>query len=283
MDIYKILNNNVVVILDSKDREQIVMGRGIAYKKKCGDKLDERQIDKVFSLSNQDTSNRFQELISDIPLEYLELIEKIITYTKTHLGKRIDDAIYISLVDHIYMSVTRFLQGVQVKNALLWDIKRFYKDEFYIGMKALDLIEEEMNVRLPDDEAGFIALHIVNAQMEEDEQEVQKIYEITKVMQEVTNIVRYFFNITFDEDSVYYYRFISHLKFFAQRLFSGKIYEDEGDEELFDIIKVKYKSAFECVVRIVDFIRKKYHYDLSKEEQLYLTIHIERVIYKTDK
>ncbi|MEG2505733.1 MAG: CAT RNA binding domain-containing protein, partial [Carnobacterium sp.] len=84
MYIHKILNNNVVVVLDDKQREQIVMGRGIAFNKKCGDDITSEQIDKVFALSNPDTNNRFQELISDIPLEYLELVEKIITYTKTH-------------------------------------------------------------------------------------------------------------------------------------------------------------------------------------------------------
>lgn len=283
MHIHKILNNNVVVILNEKGREQIVMGRGIAFKKKIGDEIVKESIDKVFSLSNPDANNRFQELISDIPLEYLELVENIITYAKTHLGKKLDESIYIALVDHIYMSVSRFLQGIEVKNALLWDIKRFYKDEYCIGSKAIDMLEEELNVRLADDEAGFIALHFVNAQMEEDEQEVQRIYEITKVMQEVTNIVRYYFNITFDEESVYYYRFISHLKFFAQRLCSAKTYEDGNDDELLDIIKLKYKSAYECVGTIGTFIEKKYNYILSQEEQLYLTIHIERVVYKTDK
>ncbi|MEG0329754.1 MAG: PRD domain-containing protein [Longicatena sp.] len=282
MYIHKILNNNVVVVLDDKQREQIVMGRGIAFNKKCGDDITSEQIDKVFALSNPDTNNRFQELISDIPLEYLELVEKIITYTKTHLGKKVDDAIYISLVDHVYMSVMRYLQGIEVKNALLWDIKRFYKDEFFIGMKALDMIENELNVRLPDDEAGFIALHIVNAQMEEDEQTNRSIYEITKVMQEITNIVRYYFNITFDEDSVYYYRFVSHLKFFAQRLCSGKTYTENSEDELLDIIKLKYKSSYECVIRISSFIQEKYKYVVSKEEQLYLTIHIERVVYKSE-
>lgn len=283
MQIHKILNNNVVVVMDEKNHEQIVMGRGLAFKKKCGDEISKDQIDKVFALSSPDMNNRFQELILDIPLEYITLAENVITYAKTHLGKKLDDMIYISLVDHIYMSVTRFLQGIEVKNALLWDIKRFYQDEFFIGMKALEMIENEVSVRLPDDEAGFIALHIVNAQMEENEQEVKKIYEITKVMQETTNIVRYFFNITFDENSVYYYRFISHLKFFAQRLCSGKTYEEDRDDELLDIIRLKYKGSYECVQRIQEFIENKYHYDLSKEEQLYLTIHIERVVYKTDK
>lgn len=281
MVIEKILNNNVVVIKDRKGLEKIVMGRGLAFQKKVGDDFDEAKVDKVFALTSQDALNKFQELIVDIPIEHVELAEEIISYAKTQLGKKLNDMVYISLVDHIYTSIVRFLEGITVKNALLWDIRRFYHDEYIIGLKALDMIEERFHVRLPEDEAGFIALHLVNAEM--DQESMQNMFEITKVMQEVSNIVKYKFNIEFDEDSAYYYRFITHLKFFAQRLVSGKTYEDDTDDDLLDVIKVKYKNSYECVMQVVKFINKKYNYVLSDEEKLYLTIHIERVVYKTNR
>lgn len=103
--IHKILNNNVVVVLDEQEKEQVVMGRGLAFKKKCGDEIDPAQIDKVFTMSNPDTNNKFQEIVANIPLEYMLLVEDIITYAKTHIGKKINDSIYISLADHIFMSV----------------------------------------------------------------------------------------------------------------------------------------------------------------------------------
>lgn len=280
MIIEKILNNNVVVIKEN-NVEKIVMGRGLAFQKKVGDEFDESKVDKVFALTNEEAVNKFQELIVDIPIEHVELAEEIISYAKTHLGKKLNEMIYISLVDHIYTSIVRFLEGVSVKNALLWDIRRFYPDEFTVGTQALDMIENKFKVRLPEDEAGFIALHLVNAEM--DEESMQNMYEITKVMQEISNIVKYKFNIEFDEDSVYYYRFITHLKFFAQRLVSNQTYKDENDDDLLDVIKVKYKNSYDCVNKVADFIYKKYDYILSNEEKLYLTIHIERVIYKSEK
>ncbi|MFV0395360.1 MAG: BglG family transcription antiterminator LicT [Coprobacillaceae bacterium] len=279
MIIDKILNNNVAVILDENDKEKIVMGRGIAYKKRAGDQIDDDKIDKTFALSNPDTSHKLQELIVDIPLEYVTLSEEIIVSAKTKLGKKLNDTIYISLMDHIYTAIVRCKEGIVVKNALLWDIRRFYVDEYAIGVHALKMIEKTFGVALPEDEAGFIALHITNAEMEET---VNDIYEITKVMQEVSNIVKYVFNIEFNEDSVYYYRFITHLKFFAQRVVTGKQY-DEQDDELLDVIKLKYKNAYQCVKKIDVFITKKYNYELSNEEKMYLTIHIERVVYKTNK
>jgi len=280
MFIHRKLNNNVVVGVDHSGNEVIVMGKGIAFQRKNGEEIPETEIDKIYTLSDPDISNKFQELISTIPLEYMELSDKIISYTKTTLGKRINDIIYISLTDHIFMSIERFLNGVIVKNALLWDIKRFYKDEFHIGLKALALIEEQFKVRLPDDEAGFIALHIVNAQLDED---IPVVYEITKVMQEISNIVKYHFSISFNEESVYYYRFITHLKFFAQRLFNQQEYDKSSEDDFLKIIREKYKDAYICVQTIKEFIQKKYDYSLSEEEQLYLTIHVAKIVKETQE
>lgn len=201
----------------------------------------------------------------------------MIIYAKSRLGRRLNDTIFVSLSDHIYTAVTRAKEGILVRNALLWDIKRFYQDEYYIGQRIVEKIKDSFHIELTDDEAGFIALHIVNAQMDEGNNDM---YEITEVMQEISNIVKYVFNVEFDEESVYYYRFITHLKFFAQRLLMNKTYEDDSDDDLLNIIQVKYQNSYQCVLKIRDFIVKKYSYDLSNEEILYLTIHIERVIYK---
>ncbi len=279
MKIDKILNNNVVVVKESGGTEKIVMGKGIAYKKRIGDEVLKEQIDKTFILSNSDANNKFQELIVAIPLEHIELGEEIISYAKRELGKSLNDMLYISLVDHIYTSIVRFLEGVTVKNALLWDIRRFYKEEYAIGEYALEVIEKRFKICLPKDEAGFIALHLVNAEM--DEENIRDMYQMTRLIQEITNIVKYTFHIEFDEESVYYYRFITHLKFFSQRLIRGKIYKDGETDDLLDVIKLKYKKSYECVDKIAYHIQKKYHHMLSDEEKLYLTIHIERVVHKT--
>ena len=255
-----ILNNNVVLTSNDKNEEIVVMGKGIAFKKRVGDKVSKSAIDKIYTLSDKDTLSKFEQLLADIPMEYMSLSDDIINKAKLTLGKKLNDNIYISLTDHISFAI---------------DIRRFYKEEFAIGMKSLDLIEEKFKVRLPDDEAGFIALHIVNA---EKDQDIKVIYKITKIMQEISNIVKYYFGISFDEESVYYYRFITHLKFFSERLINEKAYTGEEDDGLLDVIKVKYKNSYECVEKISRFIEEQYNYVLANEEKLYLTIHIEKIV-----
>ena len=278
MVIDRILNNNVVIIKDKKGIEQVVCGKGIAFKKKVGDEIDEREVNKVFILQDQTQSRRFQELVSEIPLKHLQVADEIIEMIKIELGKKINDRIYISLSDHIYTAIQRFLEGITITNSMLWDIKRFYELEFSLALKALDIIKQRFQIDLLEDEAAFITLHIVNAEM--DESNIKQILEVTKIMQEISNIVKYYFSVEFDVDSVYYYRFITHLKFFAKRLVSNKTFKDSSDDELLEVVKMKYQTSYKCVERITEFILRKYKYELSNEEKLYLTIHIERVIYK---
>lgn len=116
-----------------------------------------------------------------------------------------------------------------------------------------------------------------------DQEVMHNMYEIMRIMQELVNIVKYSFQISFDEDDVYYYRFITHLKFFAKRLVERNIYTEDDNDDLWEVIRGKYPRAFGCVEKITQFIEKKYEYELSKEEQLYLTIHVERVVNKTKK
>ena len=279
MEIYKILNNNVIVSKNEHDKEIIAMGKGIAFKKKVGEHIEDELIDKVYTLSDE-VSSKFQELAAEIPVEHMKISDDIIKYVKLKLGKKLNDSIYLSLCDHISTAILRHEEGVDVKNVLLWDIKKFYKDEFEIGKHGLEMIKEKLNVQLNEDEAGFIALHIVNAEMDE---KLETIYEVTKVMQEILNIVKYFFHIDFDEDSVYFYRFITHLKFFAHRLITKSSYQDEQSDDLLELIKIKYKNAYACCLKIKQFLKTNYAYDLSQEETLYLTIHIARVVYKNER
>ena len=42
MRICRILTNNALVVLDEKGKEQIVCGKGIGYKKRPGDNVDDK-------------------------------------------------------------------------------------------------------------------------------------------------------------------------------------------------------------------------------------------------
>lgn len=274
MKIAKVINNNVISVINAHNKELVVMGRGIAFQKRPGDLVDESKIEKTFKLDNKDVSEKFKTLLYDVPMEYMDVSDRIISYAKERLGKKLNDSIYVSLTDHITFAIERSKKGLIISNPLLWEIKRIYADEYAVGLKAITKIEEMLGISLPQDEAGFIAMHIVNAELNE---EMPNVVNMTKLIQDILNIVKYHFKIELDEESLNYFRFLTHLKFFAQRLYTDSPYNNE-DDFLYEMVKEKQKEAFACVLKIRDFIEKTHNHQLTKEEMAYLTIHIERVV-----
>ncbi|WP_111291637.1 BglG family transcription antiterminator LicT [Bacillus safensis] len=274
MIISKVINNNVVSAYDDEQHELVIMGRGIAFQKKSGDPIDEERIEKVFSIQNKDISEKFKTLLYDIPIEYMQVCEAIIEHARTTLNKNLNDSIYVTLTDHITFAIERHQKGMDIKNALLWEIKRLYKDEFICGLEAIRIIQDKLNIHLPEDEAGFIAMHIVNAELNE---EMPNVIQITKLIQDILNIVKYHFQIDLDEESLNYFRFVTHLKFFGQRLFNETQMENQN-EFLYEVVKEKNTAAFQCAEKINDYVQKEYNRSLIEDEMLYLTLHIDRVI-----
>ena len=275
--IHKVINNNVVLFIDENGKEVIAMGKGVGFQKKVDDMVDEALVDKFFHLQDEDASGKFQQFADVIPMEYINLADDAIQYAQITLNKKFSESLCISLSDHIYNAVTRFLGGVSLKNPMLWEIRRFYEPEFEVGLHVLEMVNERFKIKLPEDEAAFITIHFVDAEL--DNSSIENVYLITKVIQDVHNIVRYFFRIEFDEKSIHYYRFITHIRFFAQRLVTKTTYKDDGDDSLFDLLKNKYKNSYKCVLKIDEYIRNNFHYDLSTDEKLYLMVHIERTVY----
>lgn len=192
----------------------------------------------------------------------------------------LNDSLYISITDHLYAAIQRVKEGVRVRNLLLWDVKRLFPDEFSVGVSAVKKIKEKFNIDLGEDEAGNIALHLVNAQTESDNEDA---YLMAELMQEIIQITSYYFKVQLDEESVYFYRFTTHLRFFASRIMNKRQLTDETDNELLLIIQKKYQNAYQCVEKIADFISKKYAYEMSNDEKLYLTIHIARLVQKVSE
>jgi beta-glucoside operon transcriptional antiterminator len=262
-----------------KSNELIVMGKGIAFNKKVGDMLDETKIDKIYRLANGEVSQKFQELLEDVPIEYLKISNELIDYAKKKLTSPLNESIYVSLTDHLYTAIERIKQGIHVRNILLWDIKRLYPNEYAIGKRVVEKILELYQIDLGEDEAGFIALHLVNAQTESGSEDV---FELTEIIQEIIQLTKYYFKLSFDEESVYFYRFTTHLSFFARRIIYGKQHQGESDEELLLLVQKKYHNAYQCVLIIETFLTNNYSYSMSNDEKLYLTIHIARLVQKTE-
>lgn len=273
MKIEKILNNNVIITLTETNEEMVVMGRGLAFQHKVGDEIELEKIEKTFVPEGKNMEV-LSTLFEEIDPEIVEIATNTIKYAQSILGLKLSDNLYLTLTDHLNYSIERSREGLALKNPLIWEVKKFYKLEFAVGMKALESIKEKLNVDMAEDEAATIALHIVNAK--KDGENLRNTIRATEIIQDILNIVRFEFGIDFDEESFHYNRFVTHLQYFAYRMLEHKN-QSSNDDFLFEQVRIKYPKAFDCSDRVNEYLKAKNYPELTKDEQVYLTIHIQRV------
>lgn len=271
--IEKVINNNIISAYEKSGAEVIVMGRGIGFKKKQGEVVPADQISKIFRIKSRTLTEQFKELLANMPLERVRISDEIISHAKDHLKLKLNQSIYVTLTDHINFAIERVSQGIEPQNALLWEIKRFYPQEFQLGIYALELIHDRLGILLPEDEAGFIALHFVNAEYGTD---IRDAVKFPDQMQAIVDIVERDLGILLDESSLHYERFMTHIKFLIQRIYRKELLSSE-DRELSLLMQRKYPREYQCSVKVAEYIMQATGSRLSEEEIMYLSVHIRRV------
>lgn len=276
MLIKQVFNNNVVLVLDSVDnREYILTGKGIGFGMKKDMYVDENKIERKFEPTDEGVKKRVMALSKEVDDSVFELVNEAQKLIEKNLNRNIHEYIYLAIVDHIYFSLKRFKEGIYVRNTLLHEIKRLYKKEFVVAMQVVEMINEKYGVNLGEDEAGFITMHIVNSSYDSDTSSADDIL-VLSIVKDILQIIRLFFRIDFDEDSLHYDRLITHLRFFAKRVISGQPVNDDNDD-LLEYVRDKNLMANKCAKKIGEYMEKNYNYRISSSEELYLTLHIDRV------
>ncbi|KAA8994940.1 PRD domain-containing protein [Affinibrenneria salicis] len=273
MKVEKILSHNAVLLLNEHHEEIVAVGRGIGFGKRPGDRIDAGKIESQFVRKRDGLTDVFDQMVAQIPPVYFAVTQQIISLAQQQLAIKLQDPLVLALSDHLNFAIQRHEKGLGLKNFLLWDIKQFYAREFAIGLQALALIEHRLGVRLPEDEAGFIALHLANARNNSD---MQSTMQSATIIKDILAIVKYDLKITYDEASVNYQRLITHLKFFALRLLNRNTV-NHADDSIYQGIKESMPSAWNCAIKVRDYVAQSYQCPLTTDEIMFLTIHIYRL------
>lgn len=281
MLIKQVFNNNVVLVYDEfKNREYILTGKGLGFQKKKGMVVDIDKVEKKFISDNTSVKKRLIALTEEIDPYIFDVTSEIIGQIEKFLGEDLYKYIYLSLTDHIAFAIKRFNEGILVRNTFLYEIKRVYKREFEAGKLAVDYLNSKFDIDMPEDEAGFIAIHIVNSYYQGNSEKYQEDIKVLKILKDVLNIIRYYYKIEYKEDDLDYDRLVTHVRFFAKRVLLNRRLDDNNDD-LLELVKIKYCEAYGCVEKINDYILNNYFYEIGNDEKLYLTLHIDRVTKKS--
>ncbi|MBN9654438.1 PRD domain-containing protein [Halobacillus sp. GSS1] len=273
MRIFRILNNNAVVVYDGP-QEKIVMGKGVAFQKKRNDIVPKHKIEKIFLLRDQ-SSEKFQQLLSTLPEKHIEVAERIISHAEGYLEAPLNDHIHIALTDHLSFALERLEQGFPIQNKLTNEIKFLYKKEFEVGMWAKEEIKREIGVEVPMDEVAHIALHVHTAKM--DAPSMSESLQTATILRDFVEQVETIAGLTIEETSINYQRLITHLRFALNRVEEGSNFEPI-DEDMLELIQTKYKEAYETSEKVAGFLKEEYGVDFPNSEIAYIALHIQRLL-----
>lgn len=271
--IERVLNNNAVVSLNQKNEEIIITGPGIAFGKKYGGFIHSDKVDKIYKLDKKEDTSKLMDLFKSIPNEYIEIVDKVLQHARSK-GLILKDTLYLALADHIHSALERYKQGIVFENKLLWEIKNIYHEEFAIANETISMIKNVSGIELPEDEAAFIALHIVNAEADYDMQDISLM---TKRTRDILKIIEMHFSKQVDKDSLSYHRLLTHIRYFVNRVLKKEELKVKDDTTIFQNLKQLYPNSVKCINKIANYLDINEHYLLKDMERLYLLLHISRL------
>ena len=210
MQIIHVYNNNIVSAIRGK-QEMIIVGAGIGFHKRPGDTVDEKRIEKTYTFEDEQ-KKQLHMLLERTPILYFRIAEVIARKACETLKIEVSPQLLISLSDHIHYAAERKKQNINVPNFMLNEIKTLYKREFKVGLWALKLIQANTEISFPEDEAGYIAMHIVNATLNNGGRS-SNVSKILRFIKDVQRIVEETYQVHLDENELNFSRFITHLKF----------------------------------------------------------------------
>lgn len=278
MIIKKVFNNNCV-LTDIDSVETVITGSGVGFQRKPGDMIDPTLIEKKFEIIDEYLEN-FEMLVMRVPISYFNLTQRIAEYATEVLNVSMDTKITISLTDHISYAINRSKEGIVMPALFNREIHDFYPEEYGIGLWALDIIEKSEGVKLPIEEASFIALHIINAATTSEVSHVAQA--VTRFIQDCINLIEETLNIRMDRDSITFSRMVTHLKYLAKRIVEGtNAALNTPSRDFVNKMLLRFSSSKLAVEAIAVYVKEHHDYVLDDDERLYLSIHIYQLVSKS--
>lgn len=162
-------NDYESVVNDSFDNIYDMLNMKTLELKSCGidgDELEEtleRCISDYFQLHINGPSKHYNlnNLDSLIPPQILNLTEQLIQFIELKLQKLMNPRLYYGLADHILKLINRVKSNKCIAHPQINAIRTAHSEYFNVALDCLHIIEKAMEITLPLDEAGFLAMLFV--------------------------------------------------------------------------------------------------------------------------
>lgn len=270
MKIIKKINNNVALAIDGNEQSLVVFGIGIGFPKMPYELTDLGKIEKTF----YDVNVQHITMLGDYPPEVISISANIAETARCELQCELNPNLAFTLADHLNFAMERIQKGLDVNMPIAFDIQQLYPKEFELGKKTLELLEKKLNVKLPEREIASIAMHLINAEAENED--LHSTILIAKIVTDIVKMVEDELEITFSKDSFGLNRFTMHLRYLIQRMMNQKSCNN-GVSSLLSEFRRGYPEVYQCAKKIMEYLRNEWKWECNEEEIVYLMMHINRI------
>ncbi len=273
MQVIKKINNNVVICRDGYGRELVAFGKGLGFEQVPYEITDMARVQRTF----YNISAEYMAMLDTLPSDIVEFSSEVVELARSTLPYELSPNLLLTLADHMAFAIERKRKGIYVKMPLVYDLEQTYPAEIQLARKTIRSIWQRFHVRLPDDEASGIAMAFVNARVYSgDDPDVKARAQDRQILNEITHIVEHEMGARIDVTSFNYARYATHVQYLLERLHNGKGI-DSINQDIYASLREEYPETAACVDSIDHYLRQKYGFDMTEEEQLYLMLHVNRV------
>lgn len=276
MKVVKVLNNSLVLALNRNGYEVVLMGKGIGYSKTIGDEVYPAEIEKEFQLRDNEFSKNIMRLAMEIDSVYFDVSKHLIDIAEREYNMELMDYLFLALTDHLMFVVKRYKENTVLPGFYNNNIQLFYRNEYRIGLKAVQLLRDESGLFIGDDEANTVALHFVNAQKNPAADSEMQV--IDRLIKDILDIVQYTAGIRYNTEASAYHRFITHLTYFLNRVLSGGEPKESEVLSIYKELQEGYNKENECVSAIGSYLSGQFDIQINEQERCYLIIHVNRIL-----
>ncbi|CAH8705995.1 glucose PTS transporter transcription antiterminator GlcT [Paenibacillus thiaminolyticus] len=275
-EIMRALSNNVVLAKEVlTDKETILMGKGIGFGAKPGQPLlsGDPRIEKTFYLDNKQNLSQYQMLFEQIDPEVIDVSEQIISLVASEFTPDLNEHIHLALPSHIEYALYRLRHQIEIENPFLWEIRTLNPKEYELASRAAEIIGRQFGVEVPEDEIGFLTIHIQSAVAHVP---VNNVVQHNHLLRELVGLIEARRGSPIPKDSIDYLRLVTHLRFAIERIRQGKHSRNPFRDRMQEMAPYEYEVAGECAKLMSAQLKAP----VSEDETAYIAMHLYRLFHR---
>ena len=267
--IMKVLNKNGILVLDDQSgQEQILLGNGVGFGHRIGERMTRLPEGKRYELVKQKESALTR--VNEIEPVYIEAAGRIIEEAEKVLGNLQHD-ILIPMADHIAMAASRIREHMEIPNPFLQDIRTLFEEEYTAAKNGVEILKSLTDLEFSEDEIGYITLHLHAGLAKEN---VAQSLETARLVNRCLGMIEEYMNKKLTADSLGYNRLVSHIRYMLARVRKG----ESVNLDLEDYARHSFPKEYEAAAKVCQILEQEMKLHFPQEETGFLAIHIRRVM-----